>query len=164
MRCHAETPCSVFFPSVLSFFLSSLPVAGCLLLHLPHSLRVQKPGYKIWTFLLQPGVRIASPRICPICCVPFPPFVARSKTWIQNLISSPPAWSQDCLLSHLPHSFRVQKPGYKIWTLLHTCLSSFAPSSGPLFSFPPLRTIRYLRLSPILHSCSLTSFVLISDL
>ena len=34
----------------------------------------------------------------------------------------------------------------------------------PSFLFPSLRTIRYLRLSPILHSCSLTSFVLVSDL
>ena len=149
MRCHAETPGSAFFSSVLSLVLSILSVAGCLLLHLPHSLSVQKPGYKIWTFLLQPGVRIASPRICPICCVPFP-----FRCAFKYLDTK----------SDTSHSFRVQKPGYKIWTLFLTCLSSSALPSGPSSFFFPLRSIRFLRLSPNLHSCSLTSSVLVSDL
>ena len=106
---------------------------NCLLLHLPHSLSVQKLGYKIWTLLHQPGVRIASPRICPICCVPFPFRCAFKYLDTKSGLS-------------FLHVYRHPLP------------------SGPSSFFFPLRSIRFLRLSPNLHSCSLTSSVLVSDL
>ena len=121
---------------------------NCLLLHLPHSLSVQKLGYKIWLFFIS-----LESGLPPLASAPFvafhSPFVARSNTWIQNLIR------------HIRFAFKNLDTKSRLSFLR---VYRHPLPSGPSYFFFPLRSIKLLWLSPNLHSCSLTSSVLVSDL
>ena len=89
-----------------------LSEACCLLLHPPHSLSVQKPGYKIRTLLLA-----WSQNRLPF----YLPIVASHHPFL-------------CVFQYLdtksesPVRFLFQKPGYKIWSLSLTRLCHEHPS------------------------------------
>ena len=89
--------------------------AGFPFLHPPHSLSVQKPGYKIRSFLLA-WTQNRLPFYLPIVTF-HPPFLCV----FQYLDTK----------SESPVRFLFQKPGYKIWSLSLSYFSS--PTSFVLF-------------------------------